>query len=154
MLKISIGFVLAATLSVTALIGCNGASPDDAESTTSSEALSTPSVSLKCEIHYYDSASLPTPHIFVAASGVSTAKDLATKPLTLSTPEGVSAWLDVAQAGYLTVSVGTSTQPFAASGTYLLSTSKHFATDLQTSIAPVQKDGITYDRMWVGCFPQ
>jgi hypothetical protein len=75
-------------------------------------------------------------------------------PLVLSTPEGISATFrfDGTTPGAPALSVAVAGQTAFLFAAYPFGTSKTFFTDLQTSLdKPLTKDGVVYDRLWVGC---
>jgi hypothetical protein len=141
-----------AALASSLLFACKDNASDGLPTASSSDEALTAPRALACAIHYYDSASLPTPHILVVAEGSATTTALATTPLVLATPEGIDGSVGVYTKGFLNVQVSSGAS-FLTSGSYFLSTSTHFSTDLQVPITPVTKDGITYDRLWIGCAP-
>jgi len=142
-------------IATTVMMGCGTGSEANGIAPTAStdEAALSSSETFACEIHYYDSASLPNPHIFVAAKGSATVSDLSKSPIVLSSSDAISGTAQIFTRGSLTVQAFSGAD-FLASGAYRLSTSRQFVTDLQMPMAPITKDGVTYDRLWIGCFPQ
>jgi hypothetical protein len=135
-----------------ALGGCSGGG--SASQSTDSASTATGPLQVACEIHYYNASGLPAPTILVAAQNEGTAGDFANptaNPLSLATPDGVTAWVGMA-SGKLSVEVLAASGSFVASGAYTVPATKAFTTDLQAPLTPpVTKDGVTYDRLWVGC---
>jgi hypothetical protein len=133
------------------LVGCNTSSSlqTEPQATAAGEEALTASRRVSCEIHYYDSASLPNPHILSVASGTAATSSLSATPLFLSTPEGVTASIGVFNSGLLSVEADAQAG-FLASGAYALPLAGG-GTDLQAPMPPIEKDGIKYDRLWVGC---
>lgn len=117
----------------------------------STEAADTTSAALRvaCEIHYYNAGGLPEPRILNVAQTEGPVDDAT--DLSMMTPEGITTVI-ARSSGKLIVEVLAAGGTFLASGAYTVPSTKALSTDLQAPLTPtLTRDGVTYDRLWVGC---
>jgi hypothetical protein len=122
-------------------------SGDHGAAATSEQGVNQGPLALACELHYFDTAT--GMKILNAAQGQANVSTLASTPLVLATPENVTASVHVV-GDDLVVDVSGGGQALGSGHDAL---SGAFPTNLQLAMPPIVKADVTYDAVWVGCWP-